>query len=68
VLVSLSGGIDSRMVAGALTTAGVAARAVTHGALDAETAGDVAIAEAVAARLGMPWELHPLETLCFLNH
>jgi len=62
VLVSLSGGIDSRMVAGALATAGAHAQAVTHGALDAATAGDVAIAKAVAARLGMPWELHPLET------
>jgi asparagine synthase (glutamine-hydrolysing) len=59
VLLGLSGGIDSRMVAGALVRAGVPYRAVTHGDLDGTAPGDVAIAERVAARFRVPWELHP---------
>jgi len=48
------------MVAGALTTAGVEARAVTHASLDGGASRDVAIAERVAAALGMPWDLLPV--------
>jgi asparagine synthase (glutamine-hydrolysing) len=59
ILVGLSGGLDSRMVAGALRRAGVVPRAVTHGDLDGTAPGDVALAERVAVRLGLPWELHP---------
>jgi asparagine synthase (glutamine-hydrolysing) len=58
VLLGLSGGLDSRMVAGALRRAGVAPRAVTHGDLDGTAPGDVAVAERVAAGLGIPWDLH----------
>jgi asparagine synthase (glutamine-hydrolysing) len=59
VLLGLSGGLDSRMVAGALRRAGVVPRAVTHGDLDGTAPSDVAVAERVAARLGLAWELHP---------
>lgn len=55
-VVSLSGGIDSRLVAGALRQAGVDAVAASHRGNDAITQEDAHVAGVVAARLRMPWE------------
>jgi len=58
VLLSLSGGIDSRMVAGALRRAGVVPQALTHA--DAAAGADVEVARQVAERLALPWEALPI--------
>ena len=60
-LITLSGGIDSRMVAAALRRAGVMARTVTHSDVHGVAARDVTVARQVSERLEMPWELIPLE-------
>ena len=56
-LVTLSGGIDSRMVAAALRRAGVATRAVTHSDVHGVAERDVTLARDVSEHLCMPWEL-----------
>jgi asparagine synthase (glutamine-hydrolysing) len=56
-VVTMSGGIDSRMAAAALRRAGVAAVAVTHSDVHGVAARDVTLARQVSERLGMPWTL-----------
>jgi asparagine synthase (glutamine-hydrolysing) len=56
-MVALSGGIDSRLVAGALARCDAHAIGMTHLDDHGSEASDAATAGAVAARLGMPWEL-----------
>lgn len=59
-VLSLSGGVDSRMVAGALRRAGVPFAAASHRGADATTREDARIAGLVAARLGIPWTVVPV--------
>lgn len=54
-VVSLSGGIDSRLVAGALVRAGVHPVAATHVDADGVEAREAEAAGAVARTLGIPW-------------
>ncbi len=60
VLVSLSGGLDSRSVAGGLVRAGVSFSAVTFVTQDNQTSRDAARAEEVMRTLGLPWQLMQL--------
>lgn len=56
-IVSLSGGIDSRLAAAGLTRAGCPAVAYTHTDLHGLASRDADVARVVAARLGMRFEL-----------
>lgn len=56
-LVSLSGGIDSRLAAAGLARAGCPATAFTHTDLHGLASRDAEVAREVAARLGMRFEL-----------
>ncbi|MDQ2914199.1 MAG: asparagine synthase-related protein [Chloroflexota bacterium] len=55
VLVSLSGGMDSRAVAAAMKRANLVGTAVTYVGLDRKGARDAAIARRIAEALAMPW-------------
>jgi asparagine synthase (glutamine-hydrolysing) len=56
-LIALSGGIDSRLVAGGLARCGAPAVGMTHLDDHGSEAADASTAAQVAERLGMPWEL-----------
>lgn len=56
VVVSLSGGLDSRAVLAGCTAAGVDARAATFDRAGGATGDDVRAARDVAAVLGRPWQ------------
>lgn len=56
-VVALSGGIDSRLVAGSLARCGVRAIGMTHLDHRGSETSDAAVARRVAARAGMAWEL-----------
>jgi len=57
VIVSLSGGLDSRSVAAGLSKIGADPNAITFLDKDRHAATDVAIAREVATALGIPWQL-----------
>jgi asparagine synthetase B (glutamine-hydrolysing) len=54
----LSGGLDSRLVAGGYVAAGVPLVAVSHGDPHSD---EVRIAQSVAQTLGVPWLVNPLD-------
>jgi asparagine synthase (glutamine-hydrolysing) len=60
LIVSLSGGLDSRKVAAALSATGAKYRAVTFNGYANEMQRDVLVAEKVARILAVPWEARQL--------
>ena len=60
VVLSLSGGIDSRLVAAALLRAGVRPLGVTHVDVAGHEAEEAVAAGRVAETIGMPWRVVPV--------
>jgi len=67
IVVSVSGGLDSRTVAAGYSAAHASYRAATYLDSDSEAARDAAVAEQVAKALSVPWELHRLNPSSILD-
>lgn len=61
VVVSLSGGLDSRAAAAGFAVAGADVRAVTFDRVDADTGTEVRVAREVADALNVPWESYRVD-------